>query len=226
MTKESENEKDVTVLERAPEPNENLLRHQLSALWPDAGDDELKALAADIVAHGLREKIVRHDGAILDGWQRVRACSLAGIELGSDDFTDFVDSGEECAAFNYVVSINQHRRHLTAEEKLEMAAKLKKHLGIKPGRPSAADAGMHQEKRRQLAEFQESLGVSDRSVERLEQVAKADLELVEEVKSGKKSLHKAAREAQKRIAGSEYDKAFEKVQAVCGKSFAAARSRN
>ena len=43
-------------------------------------EGELRDLAADITAHGLKHPIVTLNGAILDGRNRERACVMAGVE--------------------------------------------------------------------------------------------------------------------------------------------------
>lgn len=87
-----------------------LKQHALSAIFPSLPDDELQALAADIKAHGLHESIVLYKGEVLDGWHRVQACKIAGINPRTIDY-----KGSDPRA--YVKSKNWHRRHLSASQR-------------------------------------------------------------------------------------------------------------
>jgi ParB-like chromosome segregation protein Spo0J len=84
--------------------------------------EEFDALVADIKANGLCEKIWIHQGKILDGRNRYRACIEAGIEPDCCELPG--DDESEILAF--VISKNIHRRHLTAEQKRDLIAKLLK----------------------------------------------------------------------------------------------------
>ena len=55
-------------------------RHHLCELFPGLSGDEFNALRDDIKANGLRQPIVLHEGKILDGGNRYRACLEAGVE--------------------------------------------------------------------------------------------------------------------------------------------------
>ena len=70
---------------------------------------------------------------ILDGRNRARACKAVGIE---STFTTY--TGDDPIA--YVVSLNLHRRHLTAEQKRELIAKLIKMAPEKSNRQIAKTA--------------------------------------------------------------------------------------
>src|SRR5215471_13367851 len=96
--------------------------HPLSAMFPPLSEEDFGKLAADIKLHGLRQHIVLYQGKILDGNNRYRACSLAGIKPTFADFT-----GIDADARNYVISVNIHRRHLdpgTRKKILEELLKL------------------------------------------------------------------------------------------------------
>jgi len=67
---------------------------------------EFDSLVADIKANGQREPIILHDGMILDGGNRYRACIEAGIEPETMKY-----GGGNIVA--YVLSANLHRRHLS-----------------------------------------------------------------------------------------------------------------
>lgn len=98
--------------------------HPLADIFPLMEGEEFDALVADIRANGLRENIVLYDGKILDGRNRYRACLAADV---NPEFDDRVagDSwiGDPAA---YVISANIRRRHLTAEQKRELIARLVK----------------------------------------------------------------------------------------------------
>jgi ParB-like chromosome segregation protein Spo0J len=93
--------------------------HPLADAFPLIEGVEFNQLVADIKANGLIEPIVLLDGRILDGRNRYRACMAAGVE---PRFTRF--RGDDPAAF--VGSANIHRRHLTADDKRDLIAKLLK----------------------------------------------------------------------------------------------------
>lgn len=76
---------------------------------------EFSALVADIKENGLREPIILHEGMILDGGNRYRACVAAGVE---PQFMQF--GGGNLVA--YVLSANLHRRHMTAGQQAAIVA--------------------------------------------------------------------------------------------------------
>jgi hypothetical protein len=111
--------------------------HPACALFDPLTADELRELGEDIKKHGLVSPITifrDHGGKywLLDGYNRLAAMKLVGIrfELSNDDsnwrlrLSDDLDvpppkivSAEDCDPVAYVISVNIHRRHLTAEDK-------------------------------------------------------------------------------------------------------------
>jgi hypothetical protein len=98
--------------------------HPAAKLMPLMGDAELRELADDIRASGLRTPIVLLAGSILDGRNRHRACQLAGVE---PQFS-YVTTLEIGDPFTYVASLNLHRRHLSESQRAMVGAKLKEHF--------------------------------------------------------------------------------------------------
>src|SRR6476620_5362229 len=94
--------------------NNDLEFHPISNIFPLMGDDDLRQLAEDIKANGLKEPIWRYEGKILDGRNRWRACLLAGIEPQFRTYT-----GSSPATF--VLSLDLLRRHLTQSQKAAVA---------------------------------------------------------------------------------------------------------
>jgi ParB-like chromosome segregation protein Spo0J len=95
--------------------------HPFSKMFPPISEEDFGKLAADIKLHGLRQHIVLYQGKILDGNNRYRACSLAGIKPTFADFT-----GIDADARNYVISVNIHRRHLSPDQRRDIIATLLK----------------------------------------------------------------------------------------------------
>lgn len=92
--------------------------HPAAEMFPMMDDGAFEALASDIKANGQREPIIVHDGAILDGRNRYRACLHVGID---PEFMDWSGTGDPIA---FVVSMNLHRRHLNESQRAMIAAKL------------------------------------------------------------------------------------------------------
>jgi hypothetical protein len=106
--------------------------HPLAADYRLLKDDELSELVDDIQRRGLIHPIVRHKGVLLDGRNRLVACHLAGVE---PKFTEY--DGKEEDIPRYIVSVNDHRRHETREEK---QANIKRMLKLDPTQSNNAIA--------------------------------------------------------------------------------------
>lgn len=100
--------------------------HHFADLFPLIEGAEFDALAADIQANGLRDKIVLHGGQILDGRNRYRA-GVAGGTVPSDGqgpcFRIF-DQAVDGDALAFVLSKNLSRRHLNESQRAMVAARL------------------------------------------------------------------------------------------------------
>lgn len=121
--------------------------HPFANLFPLIEGREFDELCADIAAHGLREKIVIHEGMILDGRNRYRAAVKVGLFpedvywKGSVHFTrfqhqaggQFSEQTIKDGPLAYVLSLNLHRRHLSESQRAMIASKL---ATLKVGRPS------------------------------------------------------------------------------------------
>ena len=153
--------------------------HPLCTLFPRMAGAEFDALRDDIKANGLRSPIVLHDGMILDGGNRYRACVEAGV---TPAFVIF-DGGNLVA---FVLSANMHRRHMTPGQQAAIVA-------------SAQDWGKAQasgrpQKECNVAPFSTAqsrsveAGVSVRTQKMADKVARADPLLAVRVAHGEVSL--------------------------------------
>lgn len=123
--------------------------HELCLMFPQADDRTLADLAKDIAENGLNDPIIRYEGKILDGRNRYLACEKAGLKPHYVEY-------EGNDPFQFVVSKNLYRRHLTESQRAMLAQKVYKTL-------MANDDLSHKEKPTQ-GEIAEQFGVSLRMI--------------------------------------------------------------
>ena len=94
--------------------------HPYTTIWPLMDGIDFDKLRADIKVHGQRLPILIYQNQILDGRNRERACEELGI------MPQYIEASakSEDEAINLVVSLNMHRRHLTAAQRAVAAEKL------------------------------------------------------------------------------------------------------
>lgn len=193
-------------------------------------DDELRELADDIAANGLRNPIVLLSGKVLDGRNRLAACKIAEVE---PRFTEF--DGDD--PIGWVVSQNLVRRHLTASQRavvaldllplLEKEAKARQRRSNEyrgNGRLAPKGANRNGNGKGKAAEIAARIAKSSaRHVERVKSISKRAPELIEEIRAGKLTVAVADRLAnnkpngngrrRKRISGDDASRV------VCGNCF-------
>jgi len=92
--------------------------HPAADLFPMISGDDMNALAADIEANGLQVPIATLDGQILDGRNRLEACTRANVAPTYQEVPEGTDS------VKYICSANIHRRHLNDNQRAAIAAEL------------------------------------------------------------------------------------------------------
>lgn len=132
--------------------------HPTAEAYRLMGEDELQELADDIGRNGLLYPIVLdHDGAVVDGRNRLAACRLAGVEprYTSLEQHDGSPSGQGTARVPdpaaYVVSVNGRRRQLTRGQQAMgavLAASVTSEMSL---RALAEDSGVSREPVRRAA---------------------------------------------------------------------------
>jgi hypothetical protein len=109
----------------------NMKTHEAAALFPLLEGDEFDALVKDIKKNGQQQPIYRYEGKIIDGRNRLRA--IAKLKL--DPWIEDVDPEEVGDPIRFVMSMNYHRRHLSALDKgRALKAYLESRGGKKAGR--------------------------------------------------------------------------------------------
>jgi hypothetical protein len=109
-------------------------------------EDELSDLARDIGEHGIRMPVTllldNHRLLLLDGRNRLDAAERAGVPVvdGRGNLVvrhEVITHHDKFDAWAFVASANLHRRHLNAEQRRDLTAKLLKEM---PGRSDRATA--------------------------------------------------------------------------------------
>ena len=160
--------------------------HPLCTLFPRMDADDFAALVEDIRANGLREPITLHDGMILDGGNRYRACLEAGVEPTFQTF-----AGDHIAS--YVLSANLHRRHLSAGQRASIVSSVADFAKAHP--PHRVAASKKEEGNvpplSTVAERAQASKVDRKTQKQADRVAKASPELSQKVAAGEIPLAKA-----------------------------------
>ena len=106
----------------------------LAALFPAMSREEFARLKADIAARGQLEPIWTHRGRVVDGRHRLRACRELGLEPVVREYDG------HGTVLDFVVAKNLHRRHLSANQRALVAAKLAKLSGGRPPKTARKQA--------------------------------------------------------------------------------------
>ena len=192
----------------------NLTAHPLANLFPMMSDEEYAELKRDIAAHGQIERVTLHEGAILDGRNRYRACVELGITPNTETF-----HANGLSALDFVIAKNLKRRHLTGGQKAMLAleiepyfaeqAKERQRESIEERRDDKGRAKPNTEKIQYLdnsekrndntasAQAARAVGTNAHYVSDAKKVAAHAPELVERVKSGEMTLQDASKTARK-----------------------------
>lgn len=156
--------------------------HPIADIFPLMQGQEFQALCDDIRENGLLEAIWTHDGQIIDGRNRDRACEEVGVEPRFREW-----QGESEGLTSFVVSLNLKRRHLNESQRAMVAAKI---ANLEDGQKKCASPIGEPVTQQEAADL---LNVSKRGVERAKQVqTEGTPELVAAVETGKVAVSTAA----------------------------------
>jgi hypothetical protein len=114
---------------------EDLRPHPLAEMVPRMLDYEYAELVADIKDNKLKDKIVLHEGMILDGRHRAEALAELGIPIDKGKTRDF-DPAREGDPADFVISRNIMRRHLSKAQRAAILLTILKFQAPKRGRPT------------------------------------------------------------------------------------------
>jgi hypothetical protein len=163
-----------------------LLPHPFAALFPALPPEELEQLVQDIKERGQLEPIVLHQGRILDGRNRYKACQIAGVKPRIEEFDA---KASRRTPEEFVLSRNLRRRHLSVGQKAAIALDWSEQIDPEPektktlGRPKGT-----------LPRAAKYFGVNEQRVFEVRQIRDANLSLYRDVKAGRRSLNGALAE--------------------------------
>jgi ParB-like chromosome segregation protein Spo0J len=158
--------------------------HPLASIFPLIDGKDFEELVDSIKASGLREPITLHEGKIIDGRNRARACETAGVPPIYVNLPDDVDP------VRFVIDKNIHRRHLTATERSMVAAKI---ANMVVGGKEANSANLQDCPPVSRAAAAKMLNVSERSVASATKVlAEGAPELVQAIEQHKVTVSAGA----------------------------------
>ena len=153
--------------------------HPYADLFPMMDPEPLRQLVASIRDEGLQNPIITYQGKILDGRNRLLACSNAQVEPRFEEY-----EGDDPLGF--VFRANLIRRHLTTSQRAMVAERF---TNLENG--EHASQKCNAVTRRQAAD---KLNVSPRSIDNAKVVrASGDDELIKAVEHGDVSVSAAAK---------------------------------
>lgn len=169
--------------------------HEYAEIFPLIEGEDFEAMKKDIKAHGLINPITLKDDKILDGRNRARACEAVGVRPKYEEF-------KNGNAFEFVISQNILRRHLTVSQRsviaLDLEAVFAKEAETKKGgRPVGSktgvknDAGFRDRSKSSAERAAKALHVSPTNVKSAKRLAKNAPEKVADVRAGKKTVKEA-----------------------------------
>lgn len=171
--------------------------HPIAEIFPLMSEQELNALAADIKeTQVLREPIITHEGKIIDGRNRFKACAIAGVEPTYEEWDG------KGSMVSYVVSRNLYRRHMSESQRAMVAAQIAtmrqgERTDKIPEKHGESDNLPSIEGRLSQSETAEMMNVGVASVERASKVYKeGSKKLVDAVKHDSISVSAAVKVAE------------------------------
>lgn len=169
--------------------------HEVASMFPLMQGQEFDDLCKDIAANGLHEAIWTYDDKIIDGRNRYRACETVGI---IPEYRTW--QGDEGALLSFVLSLNLHRRHLTASQRAAVAVDVEAYLAIEAKKRMAVRGLPFQliekvkEPLHAAAQAAEMLQTNTQYVVDAKKIKEYDPALFSKVQSGEMTIPQAKRE--------------------------------
>jgi hypothetical protein len=156
--------------------------HEYSNIFPLLHRDDIKKLSLDIKNNGLKHPITLFQGKILDGRNRYLACKKANIK---PEFIEYTGKNP----IDHVISLNLFRRHLNESQRALVAETI----------ATARHGGNRKDQNANLRlvtinKASQLLNVSPRSVNDARFIRRNVPNLLDDIKTGKKTIHEVKKE--------------------------------
>jgi hypothetical protein len=209
-----------------------LRTHPVCAMFPEMGSKEMQDLTEDVRANGLVHPIVKHDGRIVDGRHRLKACLNAGVEPRFVEWRDLYHGAMPVG--RWIWSNNAERRHLTRDQiiathvllrewelredaRQRQANQFGNEVRLPGGLPTNSSEVISQVRAPQTSaanaaknhsgevrhQLAQETGHSEYGVQQALNVSKADPELLRQVAKGKTKLRDAAKQVKAKAAAAK-----------------------
>lgn len=178
--------------------------HPLANLIPPMTEQEYLGLREDIRQHGQIEAIWVVDDRIIDGRHRYKACQELGVEPIVCEYTG---DTSEASLVAFVISTNQHRRHLSSSQlavlALEVAKILnpageKRKMANLKGSTESVNLRFREQKGKSSEQAAKLVGTSPSMVEKAKHIEKTAPDLIEPIKKGEITVNRATELAARR----------------------------
>lgn len=181
--------------------------HPAVDLFPEMPRDAFEKLLIDVEKHGITEPIKLFNGELVDGRTRLRAANVLKIECPV--LFLHPDEMEGRTVEDWVMSMNMHRRHLTAAQRSAIAAE---YLDISSAKPEEKHLSAHRQGKnpengapssvrdvlarvpRATDRAAKAAGVARDSVYRARAVKRKNAQAFKDLKSGKLSIAQAEKD--------------------------------
>lgn len=185
--------------------------HPLAGLFPIMSEEEVNRIADDMASKGYDPAypIVLYEGKVLDGRNRHAAAVLVRHLNGGTVTPAFVEyEGDDPLSF--VVRSNLYRRHLTEGQIAALGVEVEKRYSADAERrrlanlkqvargPEGENSPPREEPGKSAAKAAKVVGTSDHSIKQAKKLSLDAPDLFEEVKTGTKTLNRAASELKRR----------------------------
>lgn len=190
--------------------------HKLAEVFPTMPPEQYEAFRKDVETQGVLTPIVVYKGEIIDGRHRWAASREVGRECPTVEWepTSTSPADIDMELWDYLVSLNAHRRHLDKSQWAMIAVEGSKliedhaqkrrdesHKEMQRSDSGRLEATLPQAAKSRTPQSRDvvaaKVGVSGRTIQKAKNVRDADPELAEKVKQGKITVTQAEKEIKK-----------------------------
>lgn len=170
--------------------------HPVADLFPMMDAMAFGELLQDIAQHGVREPIWTLNNTIIDGRNRYKACKELGLRPPIREYTGADDTASLVA---FVLSLNLKRRHLTSSQRAVLALEVEKMLAVEAKERQGTRNDIVQKFEQSAAgraseQAAAITGTNRQYVSDAKKIAEKAPELLNEIRSGAKTITEAKRE--------------------------------